>query len=226
MISFDDAHKLKTFEKLGVYHTSPEFSVIEKEFNDTFIINTIGPKNRTYSIFVRVRYELDDLFYEENIQVFDRIDSIISSSSDNKISNLQLDTELETLTSLLENKAMEYKGKLVFNSNSFAILSLKGKKKWIEKYFPDTSFFDFTNDLSEVIADDAFIDFIASFLSDRYNLKNQISKILPRIKDADYFNLSEKERYTPKNVDYFPMTFMDKHENIERLVYLDFYALD
>ncbi|MDT2636537.1 helix-turn-helix domain-containing protein [Enterococcus dongliensis] len=226
MISFDETQTAKIFENLGVYHASQEFSAVEREFNDTFIINIIGPKNRTYSLLVKVKYELDDLFYEENTSLFDRIDSIVSSSSDSKISNLQLEAEFDTLSNQLENKAMEYEGKRVFNSNSFTILSLKGKKNWIEKYFPDTSVFDFTNDLSEVIADNAFIDFIASFLSDHYNLKNQVSKILPTIGDPDYFNLSEKERYTPKNVDYFPMVFMDKHENIEKLVYLDFYALD
>lgn len=222
MISFDDDQEMNDFEILGVYLITHDYSAPEREFQDTFILKIKGPKNEDYSILIRADYSLDDTFYENNKTYFERIDHLISSDISEQLSELQIEKEFETLYSKLEDKANDFEGTLVFRQSSIHVLSLNDKQSWLMKYISDLTIFNFSTDISKIIADDRFIDLISNFVADHYNLKEQISKIPPSIDDSEYFDLTEEERYSPREVDYFSFVFTHKTESVEKSVYLKF----
>lgn len=222
MISFEDNQKMNDFEILGVHFILHEYSAPEREFADALALRVKGPKNEDYSILLRVNYALDNTFYEENKAYFERIDHLTSTDLSEQLSELQIEDEFENLYSRLEEKAKVFEGTLIFDKGSIRVFSLNDKKTWLKRYISDLSIFDFSNDFGKIVADDRFIELISMFVSDHYNLKEQLSKIPPSIDDSEYFDLTEEERYTPREVDYFSFVFTHKTESVEKSVYLKF----
>ncbi|MDT2744647.1 helix-turn-helix domain-containing protein [Enterococcus asini] len=224
IISFDESYQ-ETYNLVDIIFEKKEYYPTETSFREDLVLKIKGPKNTTYFLLLIVEYKTEDYFYEEeNKQLFDNLDDILSYKPKNPAEERKNDLEFEAIEKIIREKAFNYTGKFIFGGRAFTLLSFKKRAEGMlnstkGEFIITENDLNHSGDLGEIAGDPIFINFISSFIENKYKLKDNLSQTLPTPADPNYFELVGEVLYTPILRDFFLFSIYDdlgnKSFNIE-----------
>ncbi|MBS7576829.1 MULTISPECIES: helix-turn-helix transcriptional regulator [unclassified Enterococcus] len=167
-----------------------DYLAYENSFMDRLLLE-VSNGNKIFYAYVTASYRPLDIFLKKHEKLIEELEHLVNDYKHGE----ELDDRFDEISNFLNDKAMLYRGKFIFD-NYFLINDFfeVEKRHTILNKIPLNNKF---SSMRENLTDEYFLMSISNWLGNYYELKNQISMAYPKINSFD------AAEYEKVEVDYF-----------------------
>ncbi|MDT2839318.1 helix-turn-helix domain-containing protein [Vagococcus carniphilus] len=182
-----------------------------REYLDRIVLKVSTNKSKYYLLMLTVKFSPDDYFDEKYKKQIEKIDRVFDELRQSDESNRN-DAEFDTLYKEMQTEGLSYNGKKVFSAKHSIYL------RDLSFYFDNRNFlpskytdlYRLSSPVSEIIGSDNFINEVSKYVTNMYNLKDNIIQ--------RYYDVFEKrEHESPFEItNYIVINYGSNSNNIEK----------